>query len=169
MAKKYVMANRPEGGSDVVMEQEIGPEPIIDLWLNYETPADQSGETDPTQGAGMLHEPPDGGAIFRLIRFTREMTNQSPEEALALHQAINSAHMPTLEELKAAKHPSMHMTDTLNYFILLSGELWALSENKDILLKPGDCIIQKGCMHGWRVESDEPAVLGCVLIDAQPA
>lgn len=169
MAKKYVMAKRSDGESDIVLDQEIGPEPIIDIWLNFETPADQSGDKDPTQGAELLHEPPDGGAIFRLIRFTREMTERSAEEALALHKAINSTHMPTLEELKAAKHPSMHMTDTLNYFILISGKLWALSENEDVLLEPGDCIIQKGCMHGWRVDGDEPAVLGCVLIDAQPA
>ena len=43
-----------------------------------------------------------------------------------------------------------------------------LSEGRDVLLEPGDFVIQKGCMHGWRVEGDEPAVLGCVLIDAHP-
>ena len=169
MAKKYVMANCSDGLSDIVIEQEIGPDNLIDMWVNYQTPADHSAQDDPTEGAAFLHEPPDGGAIFRLVRFTPEMTDMSAEQVIAMHQSINSVHIPTLEELEAAKHPSMHKTDTLNYFILLSGRLWMLSEGKDVLLEPGDFVVQKGCMHGWRVEGDEPATLGCVLIDARPA
>jgi quercetin dioxygenase-like cupin family protein len=60
----------------------------------------------------------------------------------------------------------MHKTDTLNYFVLLTGQLWALSEGKDVLMKPGDVLVQKGCMHGWRNDGKELARLFCVLIDA---
>ena len=168
MPKKYVMANRSDGTSDIVIDEEIAADNLIDVWVNSDTPATLSDAADPTAGAAFLHEPPDGGAIFRRIVFTRDMTDMSAEQVVALHQAINSIHVPTVEELKAAKHPSMHKTDTLNYFILLSGRLWMLSEGRDVLLEPGDFVIQKGCMHGWRVEGDEPAVLGCVLIDAHP-
>lgn len=169
MSKKYVMANLPNGSSEIVAEEPIAQDNAVDLWINHETPADLTGNADPTKGVEFLHEPPDGGAIFRIVRFTREMNDVTPEQAFAMHQALNSVHVPTLEELRAAKHPSMHKTDTLNYFVLLSGRLWMLSEGKDILLEPGDCVIQKGCMHGWRVEGEETAVLGCVLIDARPA
>lgn len=169
MPKKYVMANRADGKSDIVMAKDLVEGRFIDMWINYETPADLSGEDDPTDGVAFLHEPPDNGAIFRIVRFTQDMNNATPEEAVAMHKAINSHHIPTLDELRAAKHPSMHKTDSLNYFIMLSGKLWMLSEGKDVLLEPGDFIVQKGCMHGWRAEGDEPAVLGCVLIDALPA
>ena len=166
MARKYVMATRADGLSDVVIDEEVGEGPVIDLWINHETPADISSHEDPTKGT-LMHEPPDGGAIFRLCTFTTEMSTITPEQMYAMHQQLHSVHIPTLDYLKAAKHPSMHKTDTLNYFVVISGRLWALSEGKDVLLEPGDFIIQQGCMHGWRVEGEEPALLAAILVDAK--
>lgn len=91
----------------------------------------------------------------------------TPEMAVAMHERLQSVHVPTLEYLRTAKHPSMHKTDSLNYFVCVSGRIRALSEGRDVLLEPGDFIIQHGCMHGWWVESDEPAVIAAVLIDAK--
>jgi hypothetical protein len=114
-----------------------------------------------------MHEPPDGGATFRIVTFTKEMNTRTPEEWYEVHQQVNSVHIPSLEYLRSAKHPSMHKTDTLNYFTLISGRLWALTEKEDVLLEPGDAFVQLGCMHGWRVEGDEPAVLAAILINAK--
>lgn len=166
MARRYVMATRKDGLSDVIIENDVTQGSVVDLWINRETPADISLHADPTNPVPD-HEPPDGGAIFRVVTFTKEMNAVTPGMAVAMHQQLKSVHVPTLEYLQAAKHPSMHKTDTLNYFVVVSGRIWALSEDKDVLLEPGDYIIQHGCMHGWRVESDEPAVIAAVLIDAK--
>lgn len=166
MARKYVMATRADGLSDVVIDEAVPEGPVVDLWINHQTPADISSSEDPTKGT-LMHEPPDGGAIFRFCTFTTEMNVITPEQMYAMHQQLHSVHIPTLEYLKAAKHPSMHKTDTLNYFVLISGRLWALTEGKDVLLEPGDFIIQQGCMHGWKVEGEEPALLAAVLVDAK--
>lgn len=166
MARRYVMATREDGLSDVIIENEVAPGNVVDLWINHETPADIAQHADPTNPVPD-HEPPEGGAIFRVVTFTKEMNDVTPEMAVAMHQQLKSVHVPTLEDLRAAKHPSMHKTDTLNYFVCVSGRIWALSEDKDVLLEPGDYIIQHGCMHGWRVVSNEPAVIAAVLIDAK--
>ena len=63
----------------------------------------------------------------------------------------------------------MHKTDTLNYFVVTEGEVWSMSEGRDVLLKAGDVMIQKGCMHGWRNDSDKRCVLMAILIDAKAA
>lgn len=167
MAKKYVLADESDGRSNIVIDENYAAQGAVDLWINEATPAPLVFKGDPTKGRTFLHEPPDGGAIFRIVTFPKALNDITPEQMLDYHKALNSIHIPTLDELKAAKHPSMHRTDTLNYFILLSGSLWMLSEGKDVLLKPGDCVVQLGGMHGWRVESDDPAVLACVLIDAE--
>jgi hypothetical protein len=175
--KRYVMANRPDGLSDIVYESDLGAElgapglQIRELWRNDQTPADLSDPADPVADQKMYHEPPDGGAIFRVLKFppAKEMPAFTPEMMVAYHQSIHSVHVPSLEYLRKAKNPSMHKTDTLNYFVLVRGELWALSEGRDVLLRPGDIIIQKGCMHGWANTSDEPAVLVAILIDSLPA
>ncbi len=87
----------------------------------------------------------------------------------SLRKSKMSCTVTAPELLKSAKHVSMHKTDTLNYFVVTEGELWALSEGKDALLKAGDCLVQKGCMHGWENRSEQRVVLVCVLIDSKPA
>lgn len=172
--KRYVMANRPEGTSDIVIEDEvlaIEAKWSKELWVNHETPADLSKTGDAVADQHMIHEPPDGGAVFRVVIFQPQTVRPLPPPELMIeyHKSIHSAHIPTLEYLRTAKNSTMHKTDTLNYFVLVSGELWALSEGRDVLLQPGDVMIQKGCMHGWDNRSDKPAVLVAVLIDAKPA
>ena len=175
MPKKYVMENNAQGRSHVSYEQDITTLPEVapklfamDLWVNKETPADLSGREDPTLGASFLHEPPDGGAIFRIVDYMPGQ-ERTVEDAKRMHAAIGSVHVPSDGEFKELKHPSMHKTDTINYMTLAFGELWALCEERDVLLKPGDVLIQKGCMHGWRNTSDKPARLIAVLIDSKPA
>lgn len=172
MPKKYVFDVVADGSSDITLEQDISVIPPIvpglmamDLWSNTETPADLNRPGDPTKSAPFLHEPPDGGAILRILDFQPE-SERPFRDMKETHRAIKSVHVPSEEELAKAKHPSMHKTDTLNYFVLLTGRLWALSEGRDVLLEPGDVLIQKGCMHGWRNDGPGLARLFAVLIDA---
>jgi len=170
MTKRYVMGNRADGLSDILIEDEINlsiEKRTKELWFNTETPADMSALGDPVADQHMMHEPPDGGAVFRILMFLpKGSLDRTPEQFIEYHKSIHSVHIPTLEYLRKAKHPSMHRTDTLNYFIIIEGEVWALSEGRDVLLKAGDVMIQKGCMHGWRNDSDKCCVMAAVLIDA---
>lgn len=173
--KRYVMGNRDDGTADVLFEDDLDPHLIPlrprEIWLNTATPADLSHSGDPVAEQIVAHEPPDGGAIFRVLVFPskQDTPNLSAEDMVKYHQSIHSAHIPSLEYLRSAKNVSMHKTDTLNYFVLIEGEIWALTEGKDVLLRAGDVIVQLGCMHGWRNDSDKRAVLVAVLIDAHPA
>lgn len=171
--KRIVMGTRPDGLSDVLFEDDLtfGDElHVRDLWLNRETPAEVASTADPTAGQPFIHEPPDGGAVFRFMVVPPRSKAQwpTPEETVAYHKSIHSVHVPTLEYLRSAKHVTMHRTDTLNYFVVTEGELWTLSEGKDVRLQPGDCLVQLGCMHGWDNRSDKRAVLAAVLVDAKP-
>jgi quercetin dioxygenase-like cupin family protein len=172
MPKKYVFDVLADGTSEVTIEQDITKVPTIvpglmamDLWSNAETPANLNRPGDPTSGASFMHEPPDGGAMVRILDFAPE-SKRPAADVRETHRAIGSVHIPSAEYLSKAKHPSMHKTDTLNYFVLLTGRLWALSEGKDVLMEPGDVLIQKGAMHGWRNDGEVPARLFAVLIDA---
>ncbi|KAJ7293544.1 hypothetical protein C8J57DRAFT_1444727 [Mycena rebaudengoi] len=65
----------------------------------------------------------------------------------------------------------MHRTSSVDYNILLQGELILIMEDKsEIHLKnPGDTVVQKGTMHAWRNPSNEWARWMCVLVAAKPA
>ncbi|MCZ4516914.1 cupin domain-containing protein [Rhodococcus ruber] len=173
--KRYVMGARSDGTSDVLIEDSYDVLSVIipgqasakDVWVSSETPADVSGIED-TVSDTLVHEPPDTGSIFRVLKVEPGEKNEgNVDELLAMHDTLASDVVPDREYLQSAKHPSMHRTNTLNYMVLVSGQLTALTENRDVVLQPGDLLVQKGCMHGWRNDGDETAVLVAAMIDAE--
>lgn len=76
-----------------------------------------------------------------------------------------SQHFP---KLAGQPHPLMHKTDTLDYIIILSGELYLVMEDCETLLKPGDIVIQCATLHAWSNRTEEPCVQLAILLDARP-
>ena len=62
----------------------------------------------------------------------------------------------------------MHATATVDYIIVLKGEIWAILDKGEKLLKQGDILIQRGTNHSWSVRTTEPCVIAVVLIGAKP-
>jgi quercetin dioxygenase-like cupin family protein len=69
--------------------------------------------------------------------------------------------------VEGGRHPFMHRTDSLDYAIVLSGEIWMMmdEEEDDLLLRAGDVVIQRGNNHAWSNRCTEPCVIAFVLID----
>ena len=64
-----------------------------------------------------------------------------------------------------AKHPAMHKTETIDYIILLKGEVSLILDEDEIDLKPFDVVVQRGTNHAWQCKGNEPALFIAVLID----
>jgi quercetin dioxygenase-like cupin family protein len=62
----------------------------------------------------------------------------------------------------------MHTTRTVDYIILLSGEVTMLLDKGEVHMKPLDVVIQRGTNHAWVNKGKEPALLVAVLVDARP-
>ena len=66
-----------------------------------------------------------------------------------------------------ADNPGMHVTDTIDYGIVLSGAVaLELDDGVKVELAPGDCVVQNGTMHAWRVLGDESCVMAFIMIGA---
>jgi quercetin dioxygenase-like cupin family protein len=61
----------------------------------------------------------------------------------------------------------MHRTQTIDYAIVLSGEIWALMDIGETKMKAGDILIQRGTNHAWSNRSNKPCQVAFVLIDAR--
>ncbi|MDX8570581.1 cupin domain-containing protein [Elizabethkingia sp. HX QKY] len=61
----------------------------------------------------------------------------------------------------------MHQTKTLDYVVILSGEIYLILEEGETLLKPGDIVIQRGTNHAWSNRSDENCIQLAILLDAK--
>jgi quercetin dioxygenase-like cupin family protein len=66
------------------------------------------------------------------------------------------------------RNPSMHKTRTVDYVILLDGDVTLILEKEEVRLKPFDVVVQRGTNHAWRNNRDTAAILAGVLIDAAP-
>ena len=62
-------------------------------------------------------------------------------------------------------HPGMHRTDTVDYAIILEGEIWAVMDEGETLMRTGDVLIQRGTNHAWANRSQKTARICFVLLD----
>jgi uncharacterized cupin superfamily protein len=63
------------------------------------------------------------------------------------------------------RHPGMHRTATIDYAILVQGELVAIMDEGESVMRAGDILIQRGTNHAWANRSNEIARIAFILID----
>ena len=137
-----------------------------EIWITDSTPANNETAGDAAKRPVRL-EPPAGGSVFRL--FTMSPRNETIsverlEELNAAHyKAIGGEHC----RVDTSRHPGMHKTRTVDYVILLEGDVTLILEKGEVQLKPFDVVVQRGTNHAWRNNGDKPALLAGVLIDAK--
>ena len=90
----------------------------------------------------------------------REILDQMAKEGFA--QVHAEHHL-----IDTTKHPAMHKTETIDYIILLKGDVSLILDEEEVRLKPFDVVVQRGTNHAWVNHGDEPALLIAVLIDAE--
>ncbi len=131
------------------------------LWVTDAMPARLGGEEDGGDvevGIG----PPPNGAVFRIIEFKPE--NEDDDLSDLSYMTSAGAEQPD-----DARHPGMHKTKTIDFAVVLSGEIDMMVDDNEVHLKPGDTVVQRGTNHAWVNRGTVSCVLACVLIDAEAA
>jgi hypothetical protein len=134
-------------------------------WQTEATPTDNRTTADAAQSVRTL-EPPASGSIFRYAVIPPEDPNvpaKEREAAIARGFAQMQAEHCRPD---TSRDPGMHTTRTIDYVILLAGEVTLLLDKGEVNLKPFDVVVQRGTNHAWVNKGKEPAILGAVLIDA---
>ncbi len=75
---------------------------------------------------------------------------------------------PPRSDRNNPRHAGFHKTDSIDYAIVLSGEIYAMMDDGEVLLTAGDVLVQRGTNHAWSNRTNDPAVVAFVLIDADP-
>lgn len=110
--------------------------------------------------------PPKGGTLIRVIDFPP--LQGSLEDQRAATKAIFAKLYPdAVHDGDNARSAGMHTTDTVDYAIILEGEVWSIMEKDEKLMKRGDILIQRGTHHAWENRSDQYARICFVLVDAK--
>jgi mannose-6-phosphate isomerase-like protein (cupin superfamily) len=137
---------------------------LTDLWRTTTSPALNSGNKDAAAGRIKL-EPPGNGTILRIVEFPPDAAWRKTADAKAAFASIGAGGAPDRE----SGDPMMHTTATVDYIIVLKGEIYAILDKGEKLLKQGDILVQRGTNHSWSVRGEEPCVIAAILVSAKPA
>ena len=137
-----------------------------ELWNTRSSPA----PIDPASGEpaepGISLLPPPGGTRIRILDIPPDDGSVAalPREAVkALFEAIGAGH--TLPE--DPPHPLMHRTETIDYGIVLEGELVLILDEAETIVRAGDVVVQRGTSHAWANRSGANARIAFVLVDGR--
>jgi mannose-6-phosphate isomerase-like protein (cupin superfamily) len=170
-----VVTGHDKNGNSVVLADDFAPvtnrdrrprpnRRTTDLWLTRGLPVIVSGdEGDPTLDPNAFVI--ENGTKLRINEFEPEppeIRRLPVEQAIARMNAENGAAPKTL-----TREQSMHRTRTVDYAIVLEGEMTLYVGDKEMVLKAGDVVIQRGTKHAWRNRSDKRVRMLYVLLDAR--
>jgi Cupin domain len=111
--------------------------------------------------------PGDGGTRLLIVQYPPDCVFDSPSFDPAAAAAENLRIVPGIAETFEIDAPGMHRTPSVDYGIMLEGELvLELDDGVTRSLRPGDVVIQNGTRHAWRNPTDAPATIAFVLVGA---
>lgn len=147
---------------------EVGPW-FYEVWNTRETPARIDPQSGEPLEPGIQLAPPRGGTRIRVLDIPPEderLRDLSPE-AVRAHFAEVGAAEAASEGGRGSRHPFMHRTETIDYGIVLEGELTLILDEGETVVRQGDIVIQRGTNHGWANRSGRNCRIAFILIDGR--
>ena len=169
--RRIVTGHNEDGRSIITIDgppaRSIGEDVggLFELWNTDGNKIDTKDNLDRAD-QDIILSPPTGGTKFRYFQI-----NPTPEGipmeimqeiAANAFEKIGAGH----HRVDTSKHPAMHKTETIDYIILLKGDVTLILDEDEVTLKPHDVVVQRGTNHAWVNNGDEPALLIAVLIDS---
>ncbi len=130
-----------------------------EIWIDDAGDQDRGASSDSAKRDVFRLEPPANGSLLTVFTF---MPHRETIEITEAHLAA-SQRFDTGDALEK-DNPGMHTTRTIDYGIVLSGEIWLELDEGEVHLKSGDVVVQRGTRHRWKNTSDEPCSMAFILV-----
>lgn len=134
----------------------------VNVWRTGESPARINAKDSTSEHEGIL--PPKGGTLLRIIDFPPEPADRDELKRM-LDSTFGGIYPDAHHDRRPGVHPGMHKTETVDYAIVLEGEIYAVLDEGETLLRAGDVLVQRGTNHAWANRSAKTARVAFVLID----
>ncbi|WP_084455495.1 cupin domain-containing protein [Novosphingobium rosa] len=153
---RRVVTGHDEQGKSIVLSDGTPPNirdrgtlvDFIEIWNTQTVPARITAtEPEPTDGE-LVTPPPAGGTKIRFNDFF-------------------PGHIDRLPERADGRHKMMHRTTSVDYGIVLEGEIWMILDDSEVLLTPGTVVIQRGTDHAWENRSDAVCRMAFILVSGE--
>jgi mannose-6-phosphate isomerase-like protein (cupin superfamily) len=168
--RRVVVGHNAEGkavalfdGTAVPKQRSPGGNAVTNLWVTNEFPVDLVGATDKAETRVGV-PPPANGTIFRIVDFAPVSGPSSVPRVDHDKMLIAMGLDPAAQGY--TRHPNTHRTRSIDYALVLDGEIDMLMDDSEVHLKAGDVVIQQGTNHAWVNNSGKNCRIAFVLIDA---
>lgn len=156
------------GALPTVLELSAIPGTVFhEVWNTTASPAQVDNGPDPTLGPLVL-PPPKHGTRLRFVDIPPDTDDYLANGAEQMHAAfseIGDAAASTVKE--NSPHPLMHRTESIDYGVVIEGELTLVLDTAEVQLRPGSVVVQRGTNHAWANRSKQPCRMLFVLIDGE--
>ena len=165
-----------DAGGLAIIQSDAAPERVrtlsgggptfYEIWNTRESPARIDRASGEPVEAGIVLAPPKNGTRIRVLDIPPEderMAAVDAEAARALFAQINAAAAST--HTGHARHPHMHRTETIDYGIVLEGEITLIVDQGETTVRAGDIVVQRGTNHAWANRSGKNCRIAFILID----
>jgi hypothetical protein len=136
---------------------------VINLWCTQGTPPCIDDPDKIATHIGL--PPPTHGTLLRIVDYPPEPADEA--ERKRQQKATFEGLFNGTDHRPDSRHAGMHRTDTIDYAIVLEGEIVAIMDKGETVMRAGDVLIQRGTAHAWANRSGKPARVAFVLLDAR--
>ena len=131
-----------------------------ELWVDDPANPDPGVSKDPVDVSSHKLMPPDGGSTVRFFTFQPQGAHSTKSREEIMKALENWDSGDAMEE----NNPGMHTTPTIDYGIVLDGEIDLELDEGEVHLKAGDIVVQRATRHAWRNRSGSPCTMAFILI-----
>lgn len=118
------------------------------VWVTDQTPASNAGRADAADRPFLDTPAPANGTAFYVFEYP-------PKSSEPVDKG-------------EGQYAGMHTTKTVDYIVMLSGQITCILEDGEATLSPGDVLVDRGVAHAWENRGTEPAIMASIVIDAKP-
>lgn len=174
---RRIVTGHDSAGRAIIQEDGVPPRvqriggahgPLFyEVWNTRQMPARIDRASGEPAEESISLAPPKNGTRIRVLDIPPDdesLETLTPEQAKA-HFAEVGAHEASSHGGTGSRHAFMHKTETVDYGIMLEGELTLIMDEGETVIGPGDIVIQRGTNHGWANRSGKPCRICFVLID----
>ena len=137
------------------------------IWVTDRTPARIEGITETLHMPHTI-EPPSGGSVCRIVTFPPDDIWKRKVGARGVNDFFAAMGSPNASTYSAAApHPYMQKTRTLDFCLVLEGEITLVLDTEEVHLQAGDTVVQRGTNHAWSNRSGTPCTIAFSLHDGK--
>ena len=142
---------------------------FFEVWHTEAAPPVITPREDEPTDDGLVLAPPKNGTRLRIIDFPPEGEAIRQMDATGAEKTFGAMGGGAASRFRAGGHPLTHRTETIDYAIVLEGEMTMVLDASEVVLRTGDVVVQRGTSHAWSNRSGQICRMAFVLIDARYA